>query len=123
MREIQIRTKKRVLWTSAQATTRGWERLVGIMFRSHLERPLLISFDRQAQQTNAIHSLFCLVPFDAVFLDTQGRVVDIVRSIQPFRLLVTPRRSCSFVLETPQGQSGRLSIGDPLTFVPRKRSG
>jgi hypothetical protein len=92
------------------------ERLKGIMLERRLPAPLLIPFDREGRRANAIHALFCLAPFDAIFLDGEGRVVDLRPRIAPFTPLITPRRACRYVLETPAGESRRVRPGDRLQF-------
>lgn len=116
MKSARISRRGKILWKRCLVATSGAERLKGIMLKSRLAEPLLIQFEREARRANSIHSLFCLVSFDAVFLDSKGKVVDVRQSIRPFTLLVTPTRECRYVLETPEGESRRVKNGDRLSF-------
>ncbi|MFA6049112.1 MAG: DUF192 domain-containing protein [Candidatus Micrarchaeia archaeon] len=79
------------------------KRFLGIMFRKKISRPLLFKFQAEARFANSIHSFFCLVPFDAVFLDSKKRVVDVVEAIPPFRLLIVPKAPALYLVEGPAG--------------------
>lgn len=52
------------------------------------------------ERCNAIHTLFMSFPIDAVFLDSQGRVVKTVRGIRPWRFFVWGGWRARRVLET-----------------------
>ena len=79
------------------------KRFLGIMLRKKISRPLLFTFASEARFANSIHSLFCLVPFDAVFLDSKRRVVDVVGGIPPFRPLIVPKAPALYLVEGPAG--------------------
>jgi uncharacterized membrane protein (UPF0127 family) len=105
-----------MLWPHCKVADRRRERLLGIMLQKKLREPLLIPFEREGRKANAIHSFFCLVPFDAVFLNSAGRVVDIRKSIPPFQPLIVPAKPAAAVLETPAGECKRVKMGDKLQF-------
>ncbi len=95
-----------------------FKRVAGIMFRATLSRPVLFSFGREARFANSIHSFFCLVPFDAVFLDSQKRVVDVRKNVLPFTPLVVPKAASKYLAECPAGfaEKNGLQEGVVVSF-------
>ena len=93
-------------------------RLLGIMFRRKLEKPLLFVFDSEAGLANSIHSLFVFVEFDAVFLDGKKRVVDIRRGIRPFTPMIVPKAAAKYLVEAPAGwaKRNRVKLGMTISF-------
>ncbi len=64
------------------------------------------------EKCNAIHTFFMKYPIDATFLDREGRVVRVVRDIQPWRLLVWGGFRAAKVLETPSRSPKRFWFFD-----------
>ncbi len=90
------------------------KRAIGIMFRKKLTRPLVFPFSHE--QIISIHSLFC-VPFDAVFLDKNKKVVEIYTNVKPFSFITTKRKA-RFLVEMPAGsiKNLKISLGDSIEF-------
>jgi len=89
----------------------------GLMFSSRA-RPFLFKFTREATLENTIHSLFCPA-FDAVFLDAEKRVTQVVYDLGRVRKrIVKPREPALFLLELPCGLARKhgLRRGDRLEF-------
>lgn len=88
----------------------------GLMFRSDIKKPLLFIFPRESRELNAIHSFFVFFPFDAVFLNSGGFVIDIRSNIKPFTMSITPRKPAKFLIEMKAGDAARMKIriGDRL---------
>ena len=80
---------------------RGLKKFSGIMFRRRVGNPLVFTFNSEARFVNAIHSFFC-VEFDAIFLDSKRRIVDIKR-VKPFRPLVVSSKPCKYLIEAEAG--------------------
>lgn len=83
----------------------------GLMFSPHVIESLFFIFPESGRLRNAIHSFFC-PPFDAVFLDSKKRVVDIRRLLPPFHPLIVPAKASKYLLEAPAGSCFRLRVGD-----------
>jgi uncharacterized membrane protein (UPF0127 family) len=91
-------------------------RLRGLLGRARLTsgEGLLI------RPTSAIHTCFMRFPIDAVFLDRDLVVVNVVSDLRPWR--VAARRGAKAVLELAAGESGRrglragerLRLADPI---------
>src|SRR5215212_1323493 len=79
-------------------------RLAGLLGRRGLrpDEGLLI------RPTSAIHTCFMRFPIDAVFLDRELVVVDVVTDLRPWKLAA--RRGAKAVLELAAGESRRRGI-------------
>ncbi len=90
--------------------TTFFQKAHGLMFAKRVDVPLLFDFGFSAK--HAIHSLFC-PPFDAVFLDAEGRVVDLseVRSV---KFWITPKKDARYLIEAKIGFAKRLKEGQAI---------
>jgi uncharacterized membrane protein (UPF0127 family) len=91
-------TRGRVLVSRGRLARSFWSRLKGLLGTRSLDAGggLLI------EQCSSIHSFFMRYPFDAVFLDGNGRVVHLIHEMRPNRIsrhVFSARR----VLELPPG--------------------
>ncbi|MDD5317390.1 MAG: DUF192 domain-containing protein [Candidatus ainarchaeum sp.] len=95
-----------------------FQRARGIMFRRRLSRPVLFVFAREKSLGNAVHSLFCFTRFDAIFLDRNKRVVDVMPKIAPFRPFVAPRAKAKYLIEAPPGwaEEKKVEVGEKIEF-------
>ncbi len=83
------------------------ERLVGLLNRKSLNKgeALVLS------PSNSIHSLFMRFAIDAIFLDKNGKIIDVLYSFRPFRLSAI-YFTCHTVIELPEN-SLKLSQTQP----------
>ena len=95
------------------------ERAQGLMFKAKVQAPLAIPFASTGRRRNALHSFFCPL-FDAVFLDSNGRVVDLRVRVKPNQLLVIPAKPCKMVIEVPPGESRKVRLGQLLVLKEAK---
>ena len=104
----------KVLWDDFEKADSFWKRLKGIMFRKKLRKPLVFYFPTEGR--HSIHSFFC-IPFDAIYLDTGKRIVDLIGDIQP-NSHATPKKPAKYLIEAPAGSAARLKLleGDRLFF-------
>ncbi len=70
-------------------------------------------------RTGSVHTHFMRFPIDVVFLDSELRIVSIVKALRPWRLAAA--KAASAVLELPAGECERLELaaGDVLREGPR----
>ena len=89
------------------------DRARGLMFLKSTDKALLLL------PCNSIHTFFMRFPIDALFVDRNNRIVQIIRDIKPFRIIL-PVFKASKVLEIPCGllDSSDLRPGD-LLHLPR----
>ena len=90
-------------------------KLLGIMFqntplRKKFTRPLLFVFDSESAFENSIHSMFCFVRFDAVYLDSNGIIIDSIPSIPPWELFITPSKPSKYLIELPSGHAKKYGL-------------
>ena len=80
-------------------------RLLGLMFRG---RPLS---DEAYHLTpcNSVHTFFMRFPIDVLFLDADGRVLNIAKRAGPWRIL-PPVKGAASVLELPAGAADTHGI-------------
>jgi hypothetical protein len=93
-----------------------FKRVRGLMFRSRISKPLLFIMPSESAELSSIHSFFVLFPFDAVFLNSKGVVVDIREHIKPFALKITPDKPARYIVEMNAGEARkkRIRVGDKL---------
>jgi len=103
-----IGTSKKILWKQHDEASTFTEKLVGIMFKKKLEKPMLFFFSRKASFENSIHSLFCFVTFDAIFLDENRKIVQ-TQTVKPFTLNITPKPSL-YLIEAPEGSVKKFKL-------------
>lgn len=91
--------KVKMLGVEATVADTFTTRLLGLMFRRDMPegQGLLIT------RCRSIHTLFMRFPIDAIFLDSSGAVVRVVRDIPPWRPFVWGGRHAVQVLETRPG--------------------
>lgn len=87
-----------------------WQKALGLMFRRSLpeNRGMIFVFDQDAQAS--FWMLFTFIPLEAIFLDAQGRIVDIVpmkpHTLGPYK----PKEPAKYVIEANTGFCVRNSI-------------
>ncbi len=92
-------------------------RLRGLTLRRTLndDEGLLLVGNRESRTDTAIHMFFVFFPIAAIWLDSNGRVVD-AQLARPFRPLYVPRAPARDVLEGPPALLEQVRIGDTLHF-------
>jgi len=74
----------------------------GLMFKSRKKaQALLFKFDKSSKIK--IHSFFVFFPFVAVWLDSEGKIIEI-RKIKPFTPSVSAEKPCSKIIEIPMNK-------------------
>jgi uncharacterized membrane protein (UPF0127 family) len=71
--------------------------------------------------TNSIHTWFMRFPIDAIFLDHELAVIDVLANVRPWRLAA--RRRARAVLELAAGEAERrgLAAGQRIRLSPNGR--
>jgi uncharacterized membrane protein (UPF0127 family) len=92
-------------------------RLRGLTFRRTMgdNEGLLLAGQRESRVDTAIHMFFVFFPIAAIWLDSDGQVVD-AQLARPFHPLYVPRAPARDVLEGPPTLLERVRIGDQLRF-------
>jgi uncharacterized protein len=90
----------------------AWTRSKGLLGRSGLDPDEGLWI----QPTGSIHMWFMRFPLDVVYADRDGRVLKLVREIQPWRMSAC--RGAKVALELPVGAIDRsgVEVGDHLVI-------
>ncbi|MEW5955194.1 MAG: DUF192 domain-containing protein [Candidatus Micrarchaeota archaeon] len=114
---IQVTRNGRTLWPECETAFTLLRKMRGIAFKSRFA-PLLFDFGTEGTARNAIHSFFC-APFDAVFLDSAKKVVDVIPDVRPWRPWIVSKKSARYLIEAPAGDARRLGVkeGDSLEWI------
>jgi uncharacterized membrane protein (UPF0127 family) len=65
--------------------------------------------------TGSIHMFFMRFPIDAIFLDRELVVLDVVRGLKPWR--TASRRGAKVVVELAEGAATNVQPGDRLSLA------
>ena len=92
----------------------GLQRFKGLMFVKR-EKAGALLFDFKKPGRQAIHSFFVFFPFVAVWLDSEGKIIE-TRKVKPFVPLISIRKSYSRLVEIPINKKYdnivKLLVGD-----------
>ncbi|MCL6089300.1 MAG: DUF192 domain-containing protein [Candidatus Marsarchaeota archaeon] len=114
----RIRNGPRSLSLSLEPAATMSARLRGLMFR---KKPAALLFAFDWTDRHSIHSFFVAFPFDAIYLDERGAIVEVFGSVPPFTPLLIPRAPARYLLELASGDAAKLGarIGDRLDIYRR----
>ncbi len=92
-----------------------YARALGIMWqgtplRKPFNRPLFFAFKREATGLNSTHSLFCFVPYDAIFVGSDWKVTEVMASIPGWLFWIVPRRPFKYLIEMPAGWAKKYGL-------------
>ncbi|MFC2174399.1 DUF192 domain-containing protein [archaeon] len=82
--------------------TTPWQKFLGLMFRKEVKKPLVLVLGKESRMGASIHMMFMRFPIDAVFLDTERKVVD-TATLRPWALNYTPKKPAKYVVEMKAG--------------------
>ena len=110
---ITNRTKDTLLGTKVAQAASFFSRLRGYIGRAEPmpgEGILLVGCD-------SIHTWWMSFELDVLFLDHRGRVLDLIRSVPPWRG-IKKTKGATYVLEVPVGtiDSSQTEVGDELSW-------
>ncbi|MBI2079205.1 DUF192 domain-containing protein [Candidatus Micrarchaeota archaeon] len=74
---------------------------------------LLFSFPKKGFWS--IHSFFVFFEFDAIYLDENRKIVDIIRGIKPFTPNISNTSAAKYLLEIPDCEI-RFKLNEVLSF-------
>ena len=86
-----------------------FERMRGLLGQSSLPEGHALLID----QSNSVHSFFMQFTIDVVYMSRQGKVLEIRRSMKPWRIHI-PVWGARSVLELAEGGAHALEVGDVL---------
>lgn len=100
-------------------------RALGIMWqgtplRKPFSKPLFFEFEHCATGANATHSFFCFVPYDAVFIGSDWKVVEVMAAIPGWQFWIVPKRPFNYLIEMPGGWAKKYGIKQGQKITLRK---
>lgn len=93
---------------------RGFGRFAGLMF-SRKEKARVLLFEFRKPVRLAIHSLFVFFPFIAIWIDENGKIIDI-KKVKPFSLTICPEKNFSSFVEVPLNKKNKNIVDDIEKF-------
>ncbi|MFH1503634.1 MAG: hypothetical protein ABIE36_03175 [Candidatus Diapherotrites archaeon] len=101
MKEIKVglKFKRKKIKISGVKKLRGFEKGIGLMFRSCKKCPAML-FEFRKPTRMRIHSLFVFFKFAAVWTDDKNRVIDL-KIVKPFQFIVFCKRPFYNLIEIP----------------------
>jgi len=114
---IKNLTKQTVITQHTEFFATSWSRFRGLMFRK--VKPsvgYLFLFPKPTYA--AIHMLFVPDPIDVLWLDRDGRVIDIAIHVKPWSLHTAPKGYATFMIELMAGSVvlSLTQVGDQIEF-------
>lgn len=92
-----------------------WSRLRGLMFRRNRDIIIVFPLKNSTRRGASVHSFFVFFPFDLVFVDENGVVVEKHR-VKPFTPNITPKTRVKYIIEIPQGMGRMFSLGERINI-------
>ena len=83
----------------------------GLMFKRLINDGLLFIFDEDLRID--LHMLFVFYTIDIVFIDSEFKVIKVLRKVKPFRLFVKGVK-CKYILELKDCKG--LKVNDKVSF-------
>ncbi|MFL5952913.1 MAG: DUF192 domain-containing protein [Gaiellaceae bacterium] len=105
------KTDGTVVCARCHLAVRPWSRLRGLLGRPGLAPGEGMLF----RPSGSIHMFFMRFSIDAVFLDRDLVVIDVVRGLKPWRM--ASRRGAKVVVELADGAARDVRPGDRLSLV------
>ncbi|MFA4015746.1 MAG: hypothetical protein RUDDFDWM_000839 [Candidatus Fervidibacterota bacterium] len=109
---VKNKSKGTTLAHACLIATSTLERMKGLLGTKSLAE----GFGMLLIPCRGIHTFFMRYAIDVVFIDAQMRVVNLVQSLQPWRLCAPLKTNASMVLELPAGKIAQTltAVGDEL---------
>jgi uncharacterized membrane protein (UPF0127 family) len=82
----------------------------GTPLRKPFSRPLFFEFESEARGANATHSFFCFLPYDAVFIDSGWKVVEVMAAIPGWKAWIVPKKPFKYLVEMPKGWAKKYGL-------------
>lgn len=114
---IRNSTRNTLITAHTEYFSSPWSRARGLMFRRvKVNVGYLFLFNKPTYA--AIHMLFVFEPIDILWLNRDGRVIDMAIHVSPFKLHLAPKDYATFMIEMKAGTLilSRTQIGDQIEF-------
>jgi hypothetical protein len=90
----------------------SFKRFKGLMLesRENFNYALVFEMPFESRSASSIHMMFMNFPIDALFLDSEKRIVDIAENLQPWVLNFTPKKPAKFIIEMKAGLAKKFKL-------------
>ena len=88
---------------------------LGLMFRKKFDGVLVIDLGFETRRGAAIHTFFMRFDIDVFFVNGKYKVVDAVRNIKPWKILIMPKKACRYIVEARSGKL-KAKVGQKLEW-------
>lgn len=94
------------------------EQIAGLMFRLKIPDDFAMIYDMKSERPIQIHTCFCFHRIDAIFLDSDKRVIQMYCNLRPWILAMPNSRPARYFIEVLAGRTKKLDIhlGDRVMF-------
>jgi uncharacterized membrane protein (UPF0127 family) len=119
MQQVVVTNQTRALSQPVKAgyCNTFFTRLKGLMFQKRVGSysGLLFAYDRDSRLDSAIHMFFVGFDISAIWIDSEGKVVDtcLAKRWRPFYM---PSRPARYILETHPHRLVEFQVGDRISF-------
>lgn len=117
---LTITSGKNTFKFTVELAARPEERNIGLMHRAHMDSKHGMIFDFQDEQKVRFWMRNTFIPLDMVFIKSNGRIVAILKNVQPHdETPVGPNEAIQAVLELVGGTSDLLGlkVGDTVSHA------
>ena len=106
------RDKKSAIAKDAVLCLGLFSKIKGLMFT---RKPKSLIFDFCSEKRIGLHMWFVFYPIDVLFLDKNGKVVELKTGFMPFSAY-TSKKKARYAIELPEGsiRKSRTAIGDRI---------
>ncbi len=105
MRFAELKSNGRVIASKCYFASSFFSRFMGLMGRKSLPAEEGILFPK----CNSIHTFFMRMPIDVLFVSDDGKVVEVMEGLAPWRMLL-PRKGVKHVVELKNSRVKELGL-------------
>jgi len=105
---IVNKTKNIILASQAKIADSFFKRLIGLMFKKGLSKEEALVFFKAP----SIHTFFMRFPIDILFLDREGKVLRIVKKVNPYRVVFCKNSYITIEFSSKNNNLAQTSKGD-----------
>ncbi|KXG74303.1 hypothetical protein AN618_23490 [Fervidicola ferrireducens] len=115
---IVVQETGEVIATEVLFARTFFQRLKGLMFKERMDDGCALILE----PCNSVHTFFMRFPIDVAFVSKEGRVLEVIKGMKPFRI-TRIIKGARYVIETPGGTLKALNRGQHVSFMNNKREG
>lgn len=110
---MDITKNGKIIADNAKILRSSFSHALGLMFSK--QKNLIFEFKKEMK--NPIHMLFVFYPIDLVFLNKNKRIIELKKSIKPFKIYNTKNKA-KYLLELKDGtiKKENIKINDKISF-------